>query len=163
MELLIVLFWLVVIVAGIWGAAGANTMRLNNLRRPDGSYADYDFPGIFNDGNPAEILEPDLKGPGPHQSKEAAQVDLYGRPLAPEVAEKRSAETSRPVQTVFVLQHTTDEDAQAKLLGVYGTRDKANAAIEHYRTLEGFAKYPDGFHLEMYELDKEHWQEGFVA
>lgn len=157
MIILIILFWITVIVMGVMVAVRVNTAKLNNLRRPDGSYADYDFPGILNDGKPVEFAEPDLKGPGPHQRGETAGRDLYGRPLPRDVAEKRAQEARNQKQTVFVLQYTTDKDTESKLLGVYGSRDSANAAIGRYRQLEGFAQYPDGFHLDQYELDKDDW------
>lgn len=144
MFLLFIMFWSVVIVFGFMVAVRANTVKLNNLRRPDGSYADYDFPGILNDSHQS------------HQPPETDQHDLYGRPLPPEVIEKRAKEKQAQKQIVFVLQHTSGEDSQPKLLGVYGSRDRAEAAIERYRQLAEFARHPDGFHLVEQELDKDH-------
>ncbi|MFN3151924.1 hypothetical protein [Bremerella sp.] len=161
MIIIYILVALAVLVIGFKLAIGANMARLNNLRRPDGSYADYDFPGILNGGKSVEFAEPDLKGPGPHQSKDASKVDLYGRPLPPEVAEKRSAETNSRKQTVFVLQHTVDDDSEPKLLGIYESHDSAKAAIERFRQLDEFAEYSDGFRFTEYELGKDYGDTGF--
>lgn len=89
MFIIFTLFWAVVLIIGFNVGVRTSTARLNNRSRPDGSYADYDFPGILNGGDPVEFAEPDLKGPGPHEKGGAAAYDLYGRPLPPEVAEKR--------------------------------------------------------------------------
>ncbi len=94
MTALYIVGWIAGLVISFLIATRVRTRQLNNRRRPDGSYAEYDFPGILNGGNPEEFLEPDLKGPGPHQRRNTdtqdSPVDLYGRSLAPEVLEKRT-------------------------------------------------------------------------
>lgn len=79
MGVLIFLLGIVVAVAYFKLMVRANTISLNNLRRPDGSYADYDFPGILNGGN----------SKGSHEGSASTEHDLYGRPLPQEVIEKR--------------------------------------------------------------------------
>ena len=69
------------------------------------------------------------------------------------------------VSAVFLLWHgrdlTVSED-DAKLIGVYRTEDDAKAAMERMRKKPGFAQEPSGFRCERYELNRDHWTEGFV-
>ena len=65
---------------------------------------------------------------------------------------------------VFLLWHvrelqTGEEDA--KLIGVYSTRLMAEAAQQRSRLLPGFREVPDAFLIDDYELNRDHWQEGF--
>lgn len=65
----------------------------------------------------------------------------------------------------FVVQHLReDEDGydDVKLIGVYSTQELAEAVVERYKKLPGFSEYPEGFCISGYELDKDHWTEGFV-
>jgi len=41
-------------------------------------------------------------------------------------------------------------------------RKLAEAALERTRLLPGFCDEPDGFTIEQYEVDKDHWPRGFV-
>lgn len=64
---------------------------------------------------------------------------------------------------VYTLQHTIDDyDTEPKFLGVYTTRSEAEAAIERYRHREGFRIHLKGFHIDEYELNKDHWESGFA-
>lgn len=143
----------------------ANTIRLNGLRRDDGSYADYDFPGIFNGGNPQDLISPNRNKPGPHEKSSSSsgpvEYDLYGRPLPPDVIEQRRSEAEAPKQIVYVLRHTMHEDAEPKLLGIYESHDSAKVAIERFQQLDEFAEYSDGFRLAEYELGKDYGDTGF--
>ena len=47
------------------------------------------------------------------------------------------------------------------LIGVYRSTEDAHAAIERLKTKPGFADTPDGFHTARYELNVDHWTEGF--
>ncbi len=49
-----------------------------------------------------------------------------------------------------------------KLIGVYRDAADANAAIERLRDKPGFATFPEGFQICRYELNRDHWTEGFV-
>jgi hypothetical protein len=72
--------------------------------------------------------------------------------------------TSERRATVFVLQHARpkeDGDEDVKLIGVYSSRAAAKAAIARLREKPGFSEYPDDFDLDPYELDVDHWTEGF--
>jgi hypothetical protein len=82
-----------------------------------------------------------------------------------------------PMKTVFVLQHlhvlpSGEEDT--KLIGTYSSKENARAAIDRLKLQPGFCDYPrlidplvddegSGFYLDEYELDKDHWREGFVT
>jgi uncharacterized protein YuzE len=58
-----------------------------------------------------------------------------------------------------------DEEAgdDIKLLGVYSSDLRARERIERARQLPGFADEPDCFLVTLHELDKDHWEEGFVT
>jgi hypothetical protein len=67
---------------------------------------------------------------------------------------------------VFVVQHVhaVDEDRDdMKMIGVYASEASARAAVERLSVQPGFCEAPDGFHVERYELDQDHWADGFVA
>ena len=78
--------------------------------------------------------------------------------------------------TVFVVQHAhslPDGSDDVKLIGVYATREDALEAIGRLAHQPGFADHPEicdpsnsaeqGFHIDAYEIGKDHWQEGFVT
>ena len=50
-----------------------------------------------------------------------------------------------------------------KLIGVYRTEGDAKSAIERLRTQPGFIDVPDGFQIYAYELNVDHWTEGYVT
>jgi hypothetical protein len=67
---------------------------------------------------------------------------------------------------VYVLQHehvADDGTEDVKLIGVYSSQDNAQAAIERLRQVPGFSEAPDGFHLDEYQVDMDHWVEGYVT
>ena len=67
---------------------------------------------------------------------------------------------------VFLLWHVhdlgngTDDE---KLIGVYRTRDDAEAAIERARTQPGFVDLPNAFQVCLYVLNEDNWKEGYVT
>lgn len=68
--------------------------------------------------------------------------------------------------SVFVLQHMRegeDGNDDVKFIGVYSSRDKADAAVMRLGRLPGFTDAPDGFHVDEYHVDQDHWVEGFVT
>jgi hypothetical protein len=68
--------------------------------------------------------------------------------------------------SVFVLQHVhvRDDDAEdAKFIGVYSSREKADAAVARLGRQPGFSEAPDGFHVDEYRVDQDHWVEGCVV
>ncbi len=66
--------------------------------------------------------------------------------------------------SVFVLQHghpTRDDVEDVKLIGVYSSREKAQAAIARLVLAPGFSDAPDGFHIDEYRVDQDQWVEGY--
>ena len=67
---------------------------------------------------------------------------------------------------VFVLHHIHADDEHAddaKLIGTYSSQDSAQAAIERLKNQPGFRDHVAGFEVNAYELDVDHWQEGFIS
>jgi hypothetical protein len=67
---------------------------------------------------------------------------------------------------VFLLWHLHEIELgndDEKLIGVYRTEDDAKSAIERLRTQPGFVDIPDGFQICPYELNADHWTEGYVT
>jgi hypothetical protein len=67
---------------------------------------------------------------------------------------------------VFVLLHaheTSPGQEDIKLIGVYSTEAKADSALRRSESLPGFSSSREGFHIQAYQLDKDHWAEGFVT
>jgi hypothetical protein len=65
---------------------------------------------------------------------------------------------------VYVLHHVRVDDEygdNAKLIGIYGSALAAQQAITRLKAQPGFRDYPQGFHTNPYELDADHWSEGF--
>jgi hypothetical protein len=68
------------------------------------------------------------------------------------------------VTKVYVLQHVhtlEDEEEDVKLIGVYSSRENAQAAIERLSQVPGFSDALGGFHIDEYQLDKDQWVEGY--
>ena len=69
------------------------------------------------------------------------------------------------MDTVYVLHHVRSDDEygdDAKLIGVYRSRDAAAAAVTRLLVQPGFRDHPSGFQTDTYPLDQDHWGEGFV-
>lgn len=67
---------------------------------------------------------------------------------------------------IFILTHVLElsqEQEDVKLIGVYSTQGEAEAAQARARQRPGFADHPDSFFIQAYELDRDHWEEGFEA
>ena len=65
---------------------------------------------------------------------------------------------------MFILWHAGQDDEyfeDAKLIGVYRTKERAHRAIDRVRSQPGFREHPKGFVVDTYELDRDHWVEGF--
>jgi hypothetical protein len=60
----------------------------------------------------------------------------------------------------FVREGLDVEDAEI-LIGVYSSEEQAKSAIHRLRDKPGFAEYPQGFQIAAYELDADHWTDGF--
>jgi hypothetical protein len=65
---------------------------------------------------------------------------------------------------VYIVQHVheTDDGAEdVKLIGVYSSRETAEAATSRLSKEPGFRDDPSGFHIDEYQVDRDHWAEGF--
>jgi hypothetical protein len=68
--------------------------------------------------------------------------------------------------SVFVLQHVhviNDDEEDIKLIGVYSTRERAEQAVARLRRQQGFSNTPEGFSIDEYPVDQDHWTEGYVT
>jgi hypothetical protein len=61
----------------------------------------------------------------------------------------------------FVREKAAGEDSEL-LLGVYSSEAAAKAAVQRLRGKPGFVAYPEGFQIHPYELDVDHWTDGFI-
>lgn len=69
-------------------------------------------------------------------------------------------------ETVYFLHHQYRSPGRAprytrKALGMYDSREAAEQAVVHYKTLPGFKEYPDGFRIDAFVVDQDYWTEGF--
>lgn len=70
------------------------------------------------------------------------------------------------MDTVFIVQHVrvdAEHGDDTKLIGVYRSADAATDAISRLRDQPGFLDCPDGFQIDVYRLDEDHWTAGFVT
>ena len=70
------------------------------------------------------------------------------------------------VDEVFLLWHVHDfgnSNEDEKLIGVYRSRENAEAAIKRVADQPGFVDQPQGFQICPYNLDMDHWTEGYVT
>ena len=70
-----------------------------------------------------------------------------------------------PHMDVFVVQHIHEfeDERDVKLIGVYSSEDAAKGAVARLRLQPGFLDTPDGFYVDRYTIDKDHWIDGFVS
>jgi len=80
------------------------------------------------------------------------------------------------MKSVFVVQHLhtlPHGEDDVKMIGVYATREDAIRATRRLASQPGFCDSPEivdpnstndmqGFHVDEYEIGKDHWQEGYV-
>jgi hypothetical protein len=67
---------------------------------------------------------------------------------------------------VFLLWHVhefPDGEEDAKLIGVYSTRQMAEEARKRVACQPGFREHPGGFQVSDYRLDRDHWTEGYIT
>jgi hypothetical protein len=69
-------------------------------------------------------------------------------------------------EDVFVVQHLNvhdDGEEDVKFIGVYSTREAAQDAVTRLRLKPGFCDTPDGFSIDLHEMDQDGWPEGYVT
>lgn len=67
---------------------------------------------------------------------------------------------------VFTLYHVHEFDdgpEDAKLIGIFSTRAKAEAALENVRDQPGFRSTPEGFSIDEHLVDRMGWTEGYMT
>lgn len=66
---------------------------------------------------------------------------------------------------VYLVQHChkTDDDEDVKVIGIYCSRKNAESAVQRLRLIQGFKDSKDGFYIDEYKLDQDHWTEGYVT
>ena len=62
----------------------------------------------------------------------------------------------------FTREYEDREDTELHI-GIYGTRDDAEAAIVSLKDKPGFRDYPEGFEAHEVELGSTGWQYGFTT
>jgi hypothetical protein len=69
------------------------------------------------------------------------------------------------MKSVFILHHSYELDGcdKTKLIGVYTSAAEAESAIGRLKQQPGFCDYPNAFIYDEYELNKDHWNEGFAT
>lgn len=99
-----------------------------------------------------------------------------GNPVAAACTRRDSIEVQRVMDSVFLLHHVhvfEPGSDDVKLIGVYRSRAAAAMAANRLRTQPGFVNDPRisdddsgceaGFHISEYQLDSDHWTDGFVT
>jgi hypothetical protein len=67
------------------------------------------------------------------------------------------------VYLLWFLQEMAEcEDAEL-LIGVYSSEAEAKAAIQRVKDQKGFVDFTEGFQIHAYELNRDHWTEGFIV
>jgi homoserine kinase type II len=67
---------------------------------------------------------------------------------------------------VYLLQHSYENECgedECKTIGIYASEDEANQAVERLKKQPGFSVLPDHFIVSKYEINKDHWSEGFSS
>lgn len=64
---------------------------------------------------------------------------------------------------VYILQHSIPrgDHADEKLIGAYSSQIEAERAISRLKDKPGFRDPKGEFTIDAYELNKDHWSEGF--
>ena len=69
------------------------------------------------------------------------------------------------MDSVFLLWYVHAPDSANEdeiFIGVYSTEEEAKTAIERLKAKPGFADAPEGFQIHPYEINRDHWTEGFI-
>lgn len=78
------------------------------------------------------------------------------------MSHSRAGFKTERVDPLYILLHSLPQTGRVKVVGIYSSRGLAEEAEERSRALPGFSEEPDGFTIEQYEVDKDHWARGFV-
>ena len=67
---------------------------------------------------------------------------------------------------VFLLQHIHEMESgeeDIKIIGIYSSEESAKQAITRLSIQPGFSKHIEGIEIDCYQLDQDHWTEGFIT
>jgi hypothetical protein len=67
---------------------------------------------------------------------------------------------------VFLLHHVNespDGEEDVKLIGVYSSAEHAQQAKQRVLNQPGFRDLPEGFSIDCYTVDTDHWSEGYIS
>lgn len=69
------------------------------------------------------------------------------------------------MKRVFVVQHEYERNgvSEVKFIGVFSSKETAEAAVKQLVLQPGFSTKPDGFCIEACEINRVDWSEGFVT
>ncbi len=69
------------------------------------------------------------------------------------------------MKSIYILQHSYELDScdETKFIGVYESELEDRGAIKRLITQPGFRDRPEDFSIDKYELNKDHWTEGFAT
>lgn len=69
------------------------------------------------------------------------------------------------MEVVYVVHHVhlMDDEEDVKLIGVYATEPLAEEAVERLRVQPGFCDTPEGFSIDRYTLNQDHWTAGYIT
>ena len=70
------------------------------------------------------------------------------------------------MDVVYILEHAYENefnDEQVKRVGVYTSRENAEAALARVRDQLGFRDHQDGFEILEVTLNRDSWTEGFIT
>ena len=65
---------------------------------------------------------------------------------------------------VYLLCHdyeTPTSPDNGEILGIFGSETDARQAMADLASKPGFIAFPQGFTIDRYEVDEDHWTEGF--
>jgi hypothetical protein len=70
--------------------------------------------------------------------------------------------------TLYDVWHIYEPDPhgdveEEKFLGVYSSKEKAQAEVDYLRAQPGFRDWPDCFRIDSLTVDEMLWTEGFVS
>ncbi len=68
--------------------------------------------------------------------------------------------------TVFLVQHAyelKESYESVKIIGVYASWASAELAVARLSLQPGFQDTHEGFSIDAYKIDEDHWIEGFVT
>jgi hypothetical protein len=67
-------------------------------------------------------------------------------------------------KSIYLLSHDYETPTSLDngiLLGIYHSEADARKSKEELATQPGFDQFPNGFHIDRYQINEDHWTDGF--